>query len=82
MGRPCLALVVLALLSISPALGQYSAVIKSCQWDSRHICGRVLPDGGQLSQCIEANFQALSEPCKAALVRIAAVRESCERDIQ
>jgi hypothetical protein len=67
---------------MSPAVGQYSAVIAACRWDSQHLCAGVLPEGGQLAQCIKANFQALAEPCKAALVRIAAVREACGPDIQ
>ena len=32
-------------------------------------------------ECVKAHFQEFTEPCKAALVRISAVRESCEGDI-
>ena len=31
-------------------------------------------------ECIKAHFQDFTEPCKAALVRIAAVREPCGTD--
>ena len=46
-----------------------------------HICG-VAPQGGGLAQCIRTNFLALTEPCKTALVKIAAVTEVCGKDIQ
>ena len=32
-------------------------------------------------ECVKAHFQDFTEPCKAALVRIAAVLESCGMDI-
>jgi hypothetical protein len=31
--------------------------------------------------CVKAHFQDFTEPCKAALVRVAAVREACGVDI-
>jgi hypothetical protein len=76
-----LALAVLALLPISTALGQYSAVIVECRWDSQRLCGGVVPQGGGLARCIEEKFGALGESCRAALVRIAAVRQACDADI-
>ena len=45
MRRSCLILAVLALLSTSPALGQYSAVIAACRWDSLHVCASAPPSG-------------------------------------
>ena len=32
-------------------------------------------------ECVKAHFTDFTEPCKAALVRIAVVRESCGADI-
>ena len=32
-------------------------------------------------ECVKAHFQDFTEPCKAELVRIAAVREACGTDI-
>jgi Cysteine rich repeat len=32
-------------------------------------------------ECVNAHFQDFTEPCKAALVKLAAVRESCRADI-
>jgi hypothetical protein len=32
-------------------------------------------------ECVKAHFQDFTEPCKAALTRIGAVRESCGADI-
>src|SRR6266542_5921317 len=39
------------------------------------------PGRGPLMECVKAHFQDFTEPCKAVLVRIAAVRESCGVDI-
>jgi len=78
----CLAVAALTLLPVSPALGQYSAMITACQSDIKHRCAGVLPEGGRLGQCMKANFLALAEPCRAALVRTAAVREACAADIR
>jgi len=64
----------------APASAQYSAVIASCRWDAKGICAGALPQSGQLDACITRNFQSLAEPCKAALVRIAAVR-ACAADL-
>jgi hypothetical protein len=79
-----LALAVLALLSASPAFtqGRYEAVISACRWDAKGLCGDALPGDGRLTACIKANFQALGEPCKSALVRTAAVRDACAADIR
>jgi transposase len=38
--------------------------------------------GGRLTECIKAHFQDFTEPCKAALVRVTPMRESCGADIQ
>ena len=46
------------------------------------MCAGAVPESDQLAACIERNFQALAEPCKTALVRIAAVREACGLDLQ
>jgi hypothetical protein len=78
----CRALAAAALLSASPASAQYAGVIAACRWDAKGVCGGALPEGGQLAACIERDFQKLAEPCKAALVRIAAVREACNADIE
>ena len=80
--RSCLALVAAVLLSAVPASAQYSDVILACRWDAKGICAGALPAGGQLAACIKSNFQALTEPCKAALVRVAAVRAACAADMQ
>ena len=70
------------LLSAVPASAQYSAVIAVCRWDAKGICAGAVPAGDQLAACIKRNFASLDEPCKAALVRIAAVREACAADIR
>jgi len=79
-GRSCLALA-LAFLSVLPASAQYMEIIAACRLDGKQLCAGVAPEGGQLGRCIDQNFAALSEGCKAALVRIAAVRKACGADI-
>jgi hypothetical protein len=78
--KSCLVLA-LVLLSAVPAAAQYSTVIAACQWDAKGICGGALPEDGQLAACIKRNFAALAEPCKSALVQIAALRDACATDI-
>ena len=81
MERSCLALVMFALFSVSSAFGQYVAVIETCNRDLLQFCNPA-QSGGRLSECIRAHFRDFTEPCKAALVRIAPVRESCRADIR
>jgi len=75
------ALAALALLVVSPASAQYANAIAECRWDSKQRCAGALPADGGLARCIAENFPALGEGCKAALVRIAAVRQACDADI-
>ena len=78
--RSCLVLAVLALLSTSPVLGQYSEVIAACRWDSLHVCVSV-PGGEEFARCIRVNFQTLTEACKDALVRTVAAGKACGADV-
>jgi hypothetical protein len=77
-----LAFAMFVLLSVSPAFGQYVAVIQACSRDVTESCAPAQPGRGPLTECVKAHFQDFTEPCKAALVRIAAVRESCGVDIR
>src|SRR5215470_10632416 len=81
MGRSGFAVAMLAFLSASPALGQYADVVQACREDAKLRCPTTQPGGGQVAECLKANFQALSEPCKAALVGVAAVRQACKADV-
>jgi hypothetical protein len=72
---------VIGLFVASPAWAQYSAVVAACRIDITHVCGGATPEGGRLAACITQNFQALSEPCKAALVEVSAVRDACAADL-
>src|SRR5262245_56861922 len=69
------------LLLVSPAFGQYVSVIQACSRDVTDSCGPAQPGRGPLMECVKAHLQDFTEPCKAALVRIAAVRASCGADI-
>jgi hypothetical protein len=76
------AFAIAALLFVSPAFSQYVGVIQACGRDVVEFCAPNEPDGSRLAQCTEAHFLDFTEPCKAALVRIAAVREACGADIE
>ena len=82
MGRFYLSFALLVLFSASPASGQYAAVVQACRGDAKQFCAAVQSGGGQLAECIKANFQSLSEPCKATLARTAGVGESCRADVR
>ena len=82
MRKSCLAVVVTVLLSAPAAAAQLPGVIAACQADARGVCAGAPAEGGQFAACIQRNFQTLAEPCKAALVRAAAVRDACRGDIR
>ena len=82
MHRSCLALAALVLLSASPASAQMATAIAACRVDAKRLCADVVAQGGQLGACIQRNFQTLSEPCKAGLVRAAPVGAACAADIR
>ena len=81
MGRYHLPFAMFVLLSASPAFGQYVDVIQACSRDVTASCAPAQPGRGPLMECVKAHFQDFTEPCKAALVKIAAVRNSCGKDI-
>lgn len=95
MGRPLLrpeahvrriysAFATLLLLSVSTAFAQaqYVRAIQACNRDVLEFCGAGRLEGKGFVECTEAHFQDFVEPCKLALVKIAAVREACRADIQ
>jgi len=47
---------------------QMQAVRAACQADIRATCPGVQPGGGRILQCINANPDKISQPCKDALV--------------
>ena len=82
MGRISGLLQYCALLLVSPAFGQYVAVIQQCSRDFVKFCGPDRSEGSRLAECTKAHFQDFAEPCKAALVKITEVRTACGLDIQ
>ena len=66
----------------SPASSQYVAVIQACSRDIVKSCGPDRVDGSRLGECVKAHFLDFTEPCKAALVKVAAVRKACGGDIE
>lgn len=47
---------------------QMQAVRTACEADIRATCPGVQPGGGRILQCIKANPDKISKPCKDALV--------------
>jgi hypothetical protein len=76
------ALAAVVLLSALPASAQVATVISACRFDAKGACAGAVLEGGQLAACIDRNFPTLGEPCKAALVRLAALRPDCAADIR
>jgi hypothetical protein len=68
------------MLSVASSFGQYASVIHACTQDVMKSCAH----GRQadLAECVKVHFEDFSEPCKAALVSIVAVRDACGADIQ
>ena len=69
------------MLSVASSFGQYASVIHACTQDVMKSCAhgqQAVP----LAECVKVHFEDFSEPCKAALVSIVAVREACGADIQ
>jgi hypothetical protein len=69
-------------LLVSSASGQYVSVILACSRDVTAFCNTAKSEGNRLAECTKAHFQEFSEPCKTALVKIAAVREACRSDVR
>jgi hypothetical protein len=81
--KTCLAIAgCLLMLSGSSSFGQYVSVIQTCSRDVAQFCAPDRRGGSPLTECVKTHFGNFSEPCKAALVRIAVVREACGADIQ
>jgi hypothetical protein len=72
----------LVMISALPAFGQYAQVIQACSKDTEQFCVATAPARAEFAACIKARFETFSEPCKAALVRVAAVSGSCRADIE
>jgi len=81
-GRICGAIAILALLLVSPAFGQYVAVIQTCNRDVVKFCAPDRQERSRLIKCTEAHFQDFNEQCQAALAKIGAVSEACRMDIR
>jgi Cysteine rich repeat len=80
--RLTLTILLLLLVSMPPASGQYVTVIEACTRDVKKFCHAAQPKRNFIAECIEAHFQDFHEQCRAALVRTAAVREACKVDIE
>jgi hypothetical protein len=46
-----------------------------------HVCAGAPPEGEEFARCIRANFQTLTEACKAALVKTEAVHKAGGADV-
>ena len=70
------------MFAVSSSFAQYVPVIQACTGDVTKVCAAGQPAAGPLAECVKIHFEDFSEPCKEALVKIAAVREACGADIQ
>jgi hypothetical protein len=82
MSRIYWAFVIATLLFVPPAFGRYVAVIQACGRDVVKFCAPDKPEGSRLAEFTDAHFLDFTEPCKAALVKIAAVRQACGADLR
>ena len=71
-----------ALLTTSPSFGQYVPAIQACNRDLMKFCAGGQQGTDPLAECVKMHFEDFNESCKAALVRIAAVRDACRADVQ
>ena len=51
----------------TPSRDQMQAVRAACEADIRATCPGVQPGGGRILQCMKANPDKISKPCKEAL---------------
>jgi len=69
------------MLSVVSSFSQYASVIHACTRDVMQSCAHG-QQADPLAECVKLHFEDFSEPCKAALVSIVAVRDACGADIQ
>src|SRR6516165_9237913 len=74
--------VCMLMLSVSSSFGQYASVIQACTGDFMKFCAAGQHEAGSPTECVKAHFEDFTAHCKAALVRIAAVRDACGTDIK
>jgi hypothetical protein len=65
-----------------PSFGQYVPVVQTCTRDITTLCAASQPGSNPLAECVKTHFQDFSEPCQAALMKIASVRDACRSDIR
>lgn len=82
MTRFYLAIAAFVLLSVPSASGQYLAVASACSRDVTAFCDAARTERSRLAECVKVHFEEVSEPCKAALVKIFAVRKACKKDVE
>jgi len=80
--RLTLTILLLLLVSMPPASGQYVPAIAACTPDMTKFCHATQSERNFLAECIESHFQDFNERCRTALLRTAAVREACKADIE
>ena len=82
MARLFLFFAAFVMLPVSSASSQYVTTILACSRDVSALCNTGNFDGNRLAECTKVHFEKFHEPCKTALVKIAAMREACRSDIQ
>ena len=76
----CIAALSAALLMTHSAFAASTAA-KACAADIKTQCGDEMKKGGAvLKDCMKTHFSDLSEDCKVAIIRAAAVGKACRAD--
>jgi hypothetical protein len=70
------------LISVTSATAQQKAVAKACAADIKSQCAGVQRGEGRIKACINDHFKDLSEPCQAALTKVAAIAKVCAADVK
>jgi len=78
----CFTIALLAFTPTSSVFAQYVGVIHACSRDVASRCSPSQSGGDRLIECIKTHFADFAQPCQAALVKVATVRESCGADIE
>jgi hypothetical protein len=64
------------------ASAQQTGIATACAADIKSLCAGVTPGEGRLEACIKTHSGELSEACRAALLKDAAIRRLCAADIK
>jgi hypothetical protein len=65
---PALVLLSLALAPAAARADDEQQGRKACMYDALTVCAQFIPDRARIAECLLANRQRISEPCRALIV--------------